>query len=100
MRYTIRYRIAYWAGEGAVPSQHRVPGTDRFMLPRDLLEDEDNDRDPGPTDPNDDADLDHGGGAPPQASPLDPLANFLKELKDLSSMSGPDIADLVSEIRL
>ena len=67
------------------------------MLPRDLLEDEDNDSDPCPTDPNDDADSDLGGGAPPRANPLDPLANFLKELKDLSSMSGPDIADLVSE---
>ena len=52
----------------------------------------------GPTEPNDDADLDLGGGSPPRADPLDPLANFLKELKDLSSMSGPDIADLVSEL--
>ena len=68
------------------------------MLPRDLLEDEDEDRDTGTPDPNDDADLDLGGGAPPRADPLGPLANFLKELKDLSSMSGPDIADLVSEL--
>ena len=52
----------------------------------------------GPTDLNDDADLDLGGEAPSRAGPLDPLANFLKELKDLSSMSGPDIADLVSEL--
>ena len=66
------------------------------MLPRDLLEDEDEDRDTGTPDPNDDADLDLGGGAPQRADPLGPLANFLKELKDLSSMSGPDIADLVS----
>lgn len=70
------------------------------MLPRDLLYDDDEDRDPGPTDPNDDADWDFGGGASSRADPLDPLANFLKELKDLSSMSGPDIADLVSELPL
>ena len=53
-----------------------------FMLSRDSLEDEDEDRDPCTSDPNDDADLDLGGGAPPRADPLDPLANFLKELKD------------------
>ena len=47
------------------------------MLPRDLLEDEDEDCDPCPTDPNDDADLDLGEDAPPRADPLDPLANFL-----------------------
>ena len=66
------------------------------MLPRDLLEDEDEDHDPCTPDPNDDAYLDLGGGG--GADPLDPLANFLKELKDLSSMSGPDTADLVSEL--
>ena len=69
-----------------------------FMLPRDLLEDEDEDCYPGTPDPNDDSDLDLGGGAFPRADPLDPLAKFLKELKDLSCMSGPDIVDLVSEL--
>ena len=33
-----------------------------------------------------------------QADPLDPLANFIKDLKDLSSMSGLDIAVLVSDL--
>ena len=32
------------------------------------------------------------------ADPLDPLANFIKELEHLSSMSGPDISALVSEL--
>lgn len=94
------YIIHCTAVSGAVPSRHRVPGTNMYMLPHDLQDDEDEDRDPGPTDPNDDADWDFGGGAPPRADPLDPLANFLKELKDLSSMSGPDISDLVSELPL
>ena len=35
-----------WAGGDAVPSLHRVPGTDMFMLLRDLQEDENEDRDP------------------------------------------------------
>ena len=85
MLYNIVYDIVYntpnRAGEGAVPSRHRVPGTDMFMLPRDLLDDEDEDRELGTPDPNDDADLDLDGGAPGRADPLDPLANFLKELK-------------------
>lgn len=99
--YSLNYTLyIVRAGAGSVPSRHRVPGTDMYMLPRDLQDDEDEDRDPGPTDPNDDADWDFGGGAPPRADPLDPLANFLKELKDLSSMSGPDISDLVSELPL
>ena len=98
--YDIVYNTPNWAVEGAVPARHRVPGTDMFMLPRDLQEDEDEDRYLGTPDPNDDADLDLDGGAPGRADPLDPLANFLKELKDLSSMSlaGPDIADLASAI--
>ena len=94
------YYTPNWAGEGAVTSLHRVPGTDMFMLPRDLLEGEDEDCDPGTPDPNDNADLDLDGGAPGRADPLDPLANFLKELTDLSSVLGPDIADLVSELPL
>ena len=87
MLYDIVYNIVYntpnRAGEGAGPSLHRVPGTDMFMFPRDLLVDEVEDRDPGTPDPNDNADLDLDGGAPGRAYPLDPLANFLKELKDL-----------------
>ena len=37
------------------------------------------------------------GGAPVRAYPLDPMANFIKELEHLSSISGPDIAALVSD---
>ena len=40
----------------------------------------------------------HGGGAPARADPLDPLANFIQELQYLSSMSGPDIAALMSDL--
>ena len=55
MLYDIEYDILYdtpnRAGEGAVPSRHRVPGTDMFMLPRDLLGNEDEDRELGTPDP-------------------------------------------------
>ena len=78
-RTSARRHTTPQAGD-AVPVRHRAPGTDIFMLPCDLQEDEDKDHDPGTPDPNDDADLDHGGGAPARADPLDPLANFLKEM--------------------
>ena len=68
------------------------------MLPRDLQQVEDDDLDHCPPGPNDDADLDHGGGAPARVSPLDPLANFIQELQYPSSMSGPDISTLVSDL--
>ena len=68
------------AGGDNVPSRHRVPGTDIFILPQDLQEDKDGDRDPCTPGPNDDADLDHGRGAPARANPLDPLSNYLKEM--------------------
>ena len=55
-------------------------------------------RDFGPPDPNDDADLEHGGCAPARADPLDPLANFIRELQYLSSMQGPDLAALMSDL--
>ena len=59
-----------------------------FMLPRDFQQDERED-DHCPPDPHDEADFEHGGGAPARADPLDSLANFIKELQDLSSMSCP-----------
>ena len=68
------------------------------MLPRDLQQEEDDDLDHGPPDPNDDADLDRGGGAPARVVPLDPLANFIQQLQYLSSISGPDISTLVSNL--
>ena len=48
-------------------------------LPEDMSsEDDDNsDRDYGPPDPHDDDDFGHGGGAPTQARPLDPLGLVL-----------------------
>ena len=55
------------------------------MLPRELQHEE-GAGDYGPPDPEDDADFQHGGGAPARADPLDPFANFIKELEDLSSM--------------
>lgn len=63
-------------------------------LPEDMSsEDDDNsDRDYGPPDPHDDDDFGHGGGAPTQARPLDPLGRFILELEDRSSMNGPDIS--------
>ena len=64
------------------------------MLPRDLQLDE-GEGDYGPPDPDDDADFEHDGGAPARADPLESLANLIKKLEDLCSMSGPDIADLV-----
>ena len=63
-------------------------------LPEDMSsEDDDNsDRDYGPPDPHDDNAFGHGGGAPTQARPLDPLGRFIRELEDRSSMNGPDIS--------
>jgi len=71
-------------------------------LPEDMSsEDDDNsDRDYGPPDPHDDDDFGHGGGAPAQARPLDPLARFIQELEDLSSMNGPDISSAVDDLPL
>ena len=76
---------------------HRVPGTNVFMQPRDLFEDED-EGDHGAPDPNDDADWEHGGGAPSRADPLDPLSDFIKELQGLSTMSGPDISAIIADL--
>ena len=87
----ISYVIENLGGGYAVPSVNSVLGTDMFMLPRDLQQEEE-ERGFGPPNPNDDADLEHGGGAPARAYPLDPLANFIQELQNLSSMSGPDVA--------
>jgi hypothetical protein len=67
------------------------------MQPRDLFEDED-EGDHGAPDPNDDADWEHGGGAPSRADPLDPLSDFIKELQGLSTMSGPDISAIIADL--
>jgi hypothetical protein len=60
--------------------------------------------DPGPPDPHDDADFGQSGSAPgpprAQAGPLDPLARFIQELEDLSSMNGPDISSAVNDLPL
>ena len=40
----------------------------------------------------------HSGVASARADPLEPLANFIQELQYLSSMSGTDIAALVSDL--
>ena len=43
----------------------------------------------------------HGGGVSrAQAGPLDPLARFIQELQDLSSMNGPDISSVVDDLPL
>jgi hypothetical protein len=64
-------------------------------------EDDDNsDRDHGPPDPHDDDDFGHGGGAPAQARPLDPLALFIQDLEELSSMNGPNISSAVDDLPL
>ena len=68
-----------------------------FMLPDGFQEDEGED-DHGPPDPHNEADFEHGGDALAQVDPLDPLANFIKELQDLLSMSCSDISALVSEL--
>ena len=51
----------YWILTGTKP-EHQVQGTDMYMLPRDLQQVEEK-FDYVPTDPNDDADFEHGGGA-------------------------------------
>lgn len=67
-------------------------------------DDDDSDLDHGAPDPHDDADFGgDGGGAGPGPSrahhrPLDPLALFIQELEDLSSMNGPDISDVVEDL--
>ena len=78
-------------------------------VPEDTFseDDDDLDRDHGPPDPHDDDDFGHGGAAPAasgpsraQARPLDPLARFIQELEDLSSMNGPDISSAVDDLPL
>ena len=66
---------------------HPVPGTNMFMLPGDLQQEEE-EGDNGPTDPNDDANFEHGWGVPAWADPLDPspLANFI--LSNMISYKG------------
>ena len=102
--YDILYDIVYNIGQvrehWRSPSLHRVPGTDIFMFPRDLLEVEDEDRDPDPT-----RLLTRmtiwiwtWWRCSSTGRSTGSVCNFLKELKDLSSMSGPDIADLLSEL--
>ena len=68
-------------------------------------DDDDSDLDHGAPDPHDDADFggDGGGPAGPGPSrahhrPLDPLARFIQELEDLSSMNGPDISEVVEDL--
>ena len=70
------------------------------MLPLGDLQHEEEEGDYGPPDPDDDADFEPGGGVPSWADPQDPLANFkfIKELEELSSFSGPDIAELLSDL--
>ena len=70
------------------------------MPPQADISDDDDDMDPGPPDPHDDADFGHGGGTPAAQGPLDPLACFIQELDDLSSMNGPDISSAVDELPL
>jgi hypothetical protein len=72
-------------------------------VPADMSseDDDDSDRDHGLPDPHDDDDFGHGGGASrAQARPLDPLARFIQELQDLSSMNGPDISSVVDDLPL
>ena len=66
--------------------------------------DDDSDLDHGAPDLHDDSDFGgDGGGAGPGPSrahhrPLDPLALFIQELEDLSSMNGPDVLDVVEDL--
>lgn len=78
------------------------------VVQEDMSSGSDNsDRDLGPPDPYDDADLeDCGSGAAgpgpsrAQGRPLDPLARFIEELEELSSMNGPDISSVVDDLPL
>lgn len=86
--------------QASIPSSHRVPGADMYMLPRDLQGDVD-DGDFGPPDPNDDADFGDGGipgGVRNRADLQDQLADFIRQLADISSMSGPDISAIVADL--
>lgn len=81
-----------------MPSPQRVPGTDMHMLPRDLQEEED-DGDYGAPDPNDDADFeDQALPGPALGETQDILSEFIKQLENLSSMAGPDISAIVSDL--
>ena len=74
-------------------------------VPEDTSFDDDNsDLDHGAPDQHDDADFggDRGGAGPGPSRahhrPLDPLALFIQELEDLSSMNGPDILSAVEDL--
>ena len=66
----------------------------------------DADGDQGAPDPNDDADFGFGaaaaqaaaGAGPLDPCSLDPLTSFIKELGELSSMSGPDISAVIADL--
>ena len=98
----LRYSIMQWAGCVWIPTVYWVPGTKMCRLPPDLQQDEKADCH-GPPDLHDEAYFEHGGGGCPcldrSAGSTGQLHDevFIKELPDLSSLSGLDIFDLVSE---
>ena len=80
-----------------------------MLLRRLLFPEEDGpdaDSDQGAPDPNDDADFGYGaaaaqaaaGAGPLDPGSLDPLSSFIKELGELSSMSGPDISAVIADL--
>ena len=82
-----------------VVDPRQLAGSGTF--PPDISNDDDDmDRDLAPPDPHDDADFGHGGGAPATQGPLDPLARFIQELKDLSSTNGPFNSSAVDNLPL
>lgn len=76
-----------------------MQGAEIFLLPCDLQGEEEEGK-YSPPDPYDGAEIEHGGAAPARAGPLDPLANFIKELEDVtvSLMSGSYISALLSDL--